>query len=371
MNLRLTCLGAAALLATVATQAATSDVRTLKNTGAATASRSAQDYVHAKVLMPTVSQLPQAVFDLNAAAAVAARQSPKLFAGGRGGADASRLETVLDAATDRADAEGGVGIEAVGTGNLHFTSSRVSPKSLDKTYPVRAVGKLYFDIGSLRYMCTASLVKPGVVVTAGHCVHSGNGAASGWYTNFEFIPGYRKTGSKITQPYGSWTSWATAVTSTDWYNGGGSVPNAGDFAVIVFNADATGKRVGDYTGWLGWGYPLSIGRHNTVLGYPANLDLAGQLHRVDSGVTDYGSFGNGTIGSDMQGGSSGGPWVLNWRVDYSDSSTAPSENWGNIVTSVTSWGYVSSTPKVQGGTQFNATFANILNSACTSHPSAC
>jgi V8-like Glu-specific endopeptidase len=215
------------------------------------------------------------------------------------------------------------------------------------------------------------MIKPGVVLTAGHCVHSGNGASTGWYNSFEFIPAYRRVGSKITQPYGDWTNWASATTTIDWFAGGGGVPNTGDWALIVFNKDANNNRIGDYTGWLGWGYPLQVGRHNTILGYPANLDSAGQLHRVDAAVNDYGSLNNGTYGSDMQGGSSGGPNVLNWRVDYTDTSTLPSENWGNIATSVVSWGYVSSTPKVQGGSQFNATFSNMLTTVCTNYAWAC
>lgn len=372
MSHRLHLLAAAALIAASSAQAAgPAGVKALRNDGTvAQTARTAADYVNAKTLTPSVSRLTREVFDLNAAVEAASQWRPVVVPGGKGGADARHLGVTLEAPGSQG-ADDDVGTEAVGTGGLHFTSSRVSPKALDKTFPVRTVGKLYFKIGTVGYMCTGSMIKPGVVLTSGHCIHSGNGASTGYYNSFEFIPGYRKVGSTITMPYNSWTNWQWALTTSDWYFGGGGVPNTGDWAVIVFGTDGAGKRIGDYTGWLGYGTGLSIGRQNTILGYPGNLDAGGQLHRVDSMITNYGSLNTGTYGSDMQGGSSGGPYVLNWRVDYTDSSTLPSENWGNIATSTVSWGYTSTTPKVQGGSMFNTTFLNLVNSACTAIPSAC
>lgn len=373
MHIRFTAIAAATLLAATTaapTAGAAGPAPSIRNTEQATSQRTAADYANAKTLMPKVNTLTEASFDYNAAAAMAAVSKPVVFAGQRGGAKADHLARTLTL-TDRSAPDSDVSPEAVGTGGMHFTSSRVSPKALDTTFPVRTVGKLYFKIGTASYMCSGSMIKPGVVVTSGHCIHSGNGAASGWYNSFEFIPGYRKAGSTITQPYGSWTNWSYASTTLAWYNGGGGVPNTGDWAVIVFGADSSGKRIGDYTGWLGYGTGLAVGRHSTVLGYPGNLDKGGQLHRIDAMTTDYGSLNNVNWGSDMQGGSSGGPVVLNWRVDYKDTSTLPSENAGNIVTSTVSWGYVSSLPKVQGGSAFDANFLNLINGACSSVPTAC
>ncbi|TDM08171.1 MAG: hypothetical protein C4K60_01325 [Ideonella sp. MAG2] len=361
--------GVALLAATLSHAADSPDIKSLRVTATEAKGLTLAERESAKTLMPRVNMLPDAVFDYTAAANKAAVGKGQGQLGSKGGAKADHLFQVESAAPGAQD--GSISPDAVGTGGLQFTSSRVSPKTLDTTFPVRTVGKLYFKIGSSTYMCTGSVIKPGVVLTAGHCVHSGNASSTGWYNSFEFIPGYRKVGTTITKPYGSWTNYVTMYTSTDWYNSGGAVPNAGDWALIVFNKDASNKRVGDYTGWLGWAYPSMIGKHMTVLGYPGNHDLGGQLHRVDSMVTDYGSLNTGTYGSDMQGGSSGGPNVLNWRVDYTDSSTLPSENWGNVATSVVSWGYVSTTPKVQGGSQFNGVFANMVNAACTSYPWAC
>lgn len=324
--------------------------------------------------MPTAAHVPASAFDLNAAAAIAAGAVVQTDVPGRrptvdGKALLERRVVGLSEAPKVS--VGGVQPNAVGTGGLQFSSTRVYPNASDTTYPTSTIGKLYFrKPNGLTYMCTGSMIKPGVVVTAGHCVHSGNGLASGWYNSFQFIPGFRNANGIETRPYGTWTSWANARTSTAWFSGGGGVPNLRDYAVIVFNRDANGRRIGDYTGWLGYQYPMMIGKQLTAVGYPGNLDSGGQMHRVESLVTDGGT-NNGTFGSDMEGGSSGGPIVLNLRRDYVDSSTLPSEYNGNRITSVVSWGYIDTTRKVQGGSQFDATFGTMLTNACTAFPWAC
>ncbi len=329
------------------------------------------DYATARTLLPKANFLPPAVMDLNAAVAAADQAIQGSGKAGRGGADASHLREARRALPRVGEADDGVAPDAVGTGGLQFTSSRGGPTATDTTYPYRAVGKLYFKIGAANYMCSGSMIKPGIVVTAGHCVHSGNGASTGWYNSFQFIPGYRNAGGIDSRPYGTWSNWASVRTTTDWYGGGGGVPNAHDFAIIVFNADAAGLKIGNYTGWLGYQYPRLIGKHQTVLGYPGNLDTGGILHRVDSLATSYGSLNNGTWGSDMEGGSSGGPSVSNFQMSYANSSTLPSENESNRVTGVVSWGYISTLPKVQGGSQFDSIFGTMVTNACTSYPWAC
>jgi V8-like Glu-specific endopeptidase len=59
-----------------------------------------------------------------------------------------------------------------GTTNHPFTTARadLSGATASNAYPYRASGKLFFNIGTATYMCSASLIKRGVVVTAAHCV---------------------------------------------------------------------------------------------------------------------------------------------------------------------------------------------------------
>jgi V8-like Glu-specific endopeptidase len=47
------------------------------------------------------------------------------------------------------------------------------------TYPYSTVGKVFFNQGGGSYVCSASIVKPTVIWTAGHCVHAGNNSSSG------------------------------------------------------------------------------------------------------------------------------------------------------------------------------------------------
>lgn len=333
------------------------------------------ELVGAKSPMPKVSFLASSAFDYNAAAAAAQERAVVLdlparrpVADARGlmaqrqiGAAALALAPQGEEATPR----------AVGTGKIPFTSTRTYPRQQDRTYPSSAVGKLFFKDGAGNaYICTASVLRPGLVLTAGHCVHKGSGGVGGFYNSFTFVPGYSRVGATETRPFGTWSNWAHVTTTAAWANGGGAVPNVGDWALLVFNTDGAGKRVGDYTGTLGLQYPAMIGRHMTVLGYPANLDGGTQMHRVESMVNDGGT-NNGIWGSDMTGGSSGGPVVLNFRQDYTGLSSSTQDNAANRVTSVVSWGYISAGPQVQGGSQFNADFANLYKAACGKFAWAC
>lgn len=330
------------------------------------------EIVGAKSPMPTVKFLPSTAFDYNAAAAEAQSRGVAVDRPGkRPVADAQALLTrrELSAAAMALAPAGEAVPEAVGTGGIHFTSTRTYPRQQDRTYPSSAVGKLFFKDGAGNsYICSGSVLRPGVVLTAGHCVHSGK--PGGFYNSFTFVPGYSRVGSTEVRPFGTWSSWANVRTTSAWANGGGSVPNVGDWALIVFNRDGAGKRMGDYTGFLGYQYPAMIGRHMTVLGYPANLDSGTQMHRVDSQVNNGGT-NNGLWGSDMTGGSSGGPVILNFRQDYVGLSASTQDNGGNRATSVVSWGYISAGPQVQGGAQFNSDFGALLSASCSAYAWAC
>jgi V8-like Glu-specific endopeptidase len=261
--------------------------------------------------------------------------------------------------------------EAVGTGGIHFTSTRTYPRQQDRTYPSSAVGKLFFkDSAGNSYICTGSVIRPGVVLTAGHCVHQGSGGGAGFYNSFTFVPGYSRVGLTETRPFGTWSNWTYVTTTSSWATGGGSVPNVGDWALIVFNKDGANRRIGDYTGYLGYLYPALVGRHMTVLGYPANLDGGTQMHRVES-MANNGGTNNGTWGSDMTGGSSGGPVVLNFRQDYTGLSSYTQDNLANRLTSVVSWGYISPSPQIQGGAQFDSNFGAMLSATCSAYGWAC
>jgi V8-like Glu-specific endopeptidase len=64
-----------------------------------------------------------------------------------------------------------------------FTTNRVDAyfTTTTKYYPFRAAGKLFFDEPGGSFVCSASLIAPGLVVTAGHCV--ANYGAAQFYSN--------------------------------------------------------------------------------------------------------------------------------------------------------------------------------------------
>ncbi|NML14853.1 trypsin-like serine peptidase [Azohydromonas caseinilytica] len=331
------------------------------------------ELLSAKSPMPKVRYLPASAFDYNAAAAEAQSRGVAVDKPGkRPVASAQGLMTrrqISAAALAAAQVDDEVRPEAVGTGGIHFTSTRTYPRAQDWTYPSSTVGKLFFkDAAGYSYICSGAMIRPGVVATAGHCVHSGR--PGGWYNSFVFIPGYSRVGTTETRPFGTWSNWANVRTTAAWANGGGTVPNAGDWALIVFNRDANGKRIGDYTGFMGYQYPSMIGRHLTVLGYPANLDGGTQMHRVES-MANNGGTNNGIWGSDMTGGSSGGPVVLNFRQDYVGLTTSTQDNGAVRLVSNVSWGYTSPTVQVQGGSQFDSSWGSMLSATCTAYSWAC
>ena len=263
----------------------------------------------------------------------------------------------------------------VGNGGDYFTTSRVFPTAAPKTYPNSAAGILYFTdpaTGS-NYICSASAISHRLIVTAGHCTAHASTTAPYFYTNWLFVPAYNNGAA----PYGKWTV-SYATTTSNWYYSDGSVPNVQDIGVLVAN-DQTYKRavhsVGDVTGWLGWwtqwgrSYPNNV----TQLGYPCNLDSCAMMEY--NTAQGSGTWNNTVeIGSAMQGGSSGGPWIQDYGVAPAG---APAYTAGNWVLGVTSWGYTDTSQMVQGASIFENAgysgggFGDLWNGACNEASGNC
>ncbi|MBY0453577.1 MAG: trypsin-like serine protease [Burkholderiaceae bacterium] len=261
-----------------------------------------------------------------------------------------------------------------GTSNFKYSSARVANTSAEEnTYPHSAIGKLYFKKGSIAYVCTASLVRKSILVTAGHCVHSGiGGDQKGFFNSFEYVPSYRNG----VAPYGTW-NYSKVYTSGIWASGGGVVPNTEDWALIVLQRKDINSQlttVGAITGWLNFATFALGGEQLTAVGYPGNLDNGQVKHRVESVGRFYGIYNIGAWGSDMEQGSSGGPVVMNYGSYYSNSSLAPINNvrnYSNYIVSVTSFGATDKAVKRQGGSELNDNFKLLINRACTENPWAC
>ena len=170
----------------------------------------------------------------------------------------------------------------------------------------RTTGKVFFTLGGQDYVCSGSAVNSDnkdVVLTAGHCVNEGPGEyASKWM----FAPGYDHGKT----PYGEWTS-RTLLTTQQWKNNGNISYDVGFAVMNTLN----GQHLVAAVGGQGIAFNQPRGELMYSFGYPAappydGQDLiycAGTVHDDPTGQTnDQG------MGCDMTGGSSGGPWFIDF-----------------------------------------------------------
>ncbi len=261
--------------------------------------------------------------------------------------------------------------EDYGSSNQPFTTSRSNALNNGTTrfYPFRAAGKLWFNEGASTYVCSASLIKPGIVVTAAHCV--ANFGKSQWWSNWQFAPGY----DQGVAPYGIATAKAVYLL-TAYFNGTDSCFQKGvicqnDVAVIVLNA-----KLGINTGWLGYGMNgygyVNNTNQLTQLGYPVSLDNGTWQERTDSLGYVSSSFSNNTLlGSGQAGGASGGPWIVNFGIEPVGENTGGASGY-NAVVGVTSWGYTSAVNKQMGASPFTSSnIGSLVSTACANNPGNC
>lgn len=266
---------------------------------------------------------------------------------------------------------------AAGSFGAYYTSSRVFPLftgaaaqySADRAFPYRTVGKLFFSINGDPYLCSASVIQRRIVATAGHCVHSGN-LATGFYSDFVFVPAYRDG----TAPFRTW-NWRFVTTTYTWATGNDEVPNAADYAMIEFDdqpitTGGAAVKLGNVTGWLGWQTSSLLPNHTSKLGYPCNLDSCQKMQNITSNSYQPTEPNNVEYGSDARGGSSGGPWVQNFQLVPVGGGTGI-QNASNRVVGITSYGYVSETPKVQGASILDSRWVQLFNTICAAKSGNC
>ncbi len=193
------------------------------------------------------------------------------------------------------------------------------------TYPRSTIGKMFFsqdhdgDGNYSSFVCSGSVIQKNTVATAGHCIHNGLnglGAGSGWSTNILFCPSYNQGGINSTS--GCWAGTYRA-TSGWWFGSSGSDRDYGCF-VTASTGTVVSDRIGNFTGWTGraanwdnrqpiyaWGYPQGAPFNGTVIIVSTSTEwYTRDMTSGDGQVSKY-------IGNDMTGGSSGGPWWLNYN----------------------------------------------------------
>ncbi len=285
------------------------------------------------------------------------------------------------------------GLEAFGGRNHPFTTKRASSQNGGTPvgeFPWRATGKLHMKFGASTFVCTASVIRKGLLVTAAHCVHNFGQEDAGFADAVTFEPARHES----SRPFGTWTARKWFVPKT--YFDGTDVCSAtapgivceNDVAVVVLEKK-NGKSIAEVTGKYDFpradddfGYARFLDQRAaqiTQLGYPSKDFDGDKMIRTDS-LGYWDDPHNVIIGSNQTNGSSGGPWLQNFGIDTSFSgATPPFDNASNQVVATTSWGFVLGTAKVQGASRFSKNTAytdksnieSLVESACAANPDAC
>lgn len=204
------------------------------------------------------------------------------------------------------------------------------------------------------------------------------------YSGWQFVPGYRNGNA----PFGTWTVAHVYVLSA-YLNGTDNCTNQvnatgcpDDVAVLTLNSQS-GDYPGNHTSWFGFWYGTGAGTGGftsnnliqiTQLGYPQGLSWGAYMERNDSyGYQDSNHSNNTVIGSNMDGGSSGGPWFVNFGLPYTlTGETNGSGYYPNAIIGVTSWGYLSTGPKELAASPFTSgNIQTLFDLACSATNAAC
>ncbi|MFN6482503.1 MULTISPECIES: trypsin-like serine peptidase [unclassified Nostoc] len=246
-----------------------------------------------------------------------------------------------------------------GNSKLPYTTSRVlggTTNPAQNNYYRRA-GKLYMAVGgtTYNYICSASMIGKSLLITAAHCVHDYGKGSNGWVKKVKFVPAKNNS----SEPYLSFES-TQYIIPTAYFNGTDTCTQTGvvcnnDIALVALNNNSSGQQAGNLTGWFGYGwngysYAVPAAAYQSVfgnklfasitqLGYPGSFDsgLRMQINTAYGAYYATGNLKNTWLGSAMTGGSSGGPWLVNFGEDASGGDYG-SSNVRNSVVGVTSYG---------------------------------
>ncbi len=186
---------------------------------------------------------------------------------------------------------------------------------------VDTAGRVFFTFNGDPASCSGNAVTSdnrSVVITAGHCVkYQGS-----WHTNWIFVPGYDDGRT----PHGEWAARLT-LTTPQWEQSEDMNHDIG--AAVVETLD--GAHLTDVVGAQGIAFNQERNQDMYAFGYPAADPYDGStlIHCSGTTFTDFLLTDDHAMSCDMTGGSSGGPWFLDF-----DESTGT-----GVQASVNSFGY--------------------------------
>ena len=230
------------------------------------------------------------------------------------------------------------------------------PKAWITQFPYKAIGKLLVTFpGQGDFVCSASVIRPHVVITAGHCIYDPD--TQTWATNVTFYPGWYNGPNNSLG--GAWyarvlIAWTGSVT-TDYDIAFIQTRRKGD---ALCKPAGSKKQIESYTGYLGYSYGGDFNeKHWDAFGYPAQAPFkAPATSQLPGKIPIQCEAGTGRtnpllqtntveIGCDMTPGASGGPWLTSFEP------TVNANN--NFVNSLNSFKF-NNEPLAIGGPQFQS-----------------
>ncbi|CAL9441492.1 trypsin-like serine peptidase [Streptomyces sp. enrichment culture] len=186
---------------------------------------------------------------------------------------------------------------------------------------VKTSGRVFFTFDGRTASCSANAVtsqNQSTVLTAGHCVkYQGS-----WHTNFVFVPAYANGQA----PYGQWT--ATRTLTTPQWEASEDINHDVGAAVL---APLNGQKLTAVTGAQGVQFNGGYNKAMYAFGFPAASPYDGSklIYCAGNSSKDFLFSQDHSLGCNMTGGSSGGPWF----TGFSEASGT------GLQVSVNSFGY--------------------------------
>lgn len=165
---------------------------------------------------------------------------------------------------------------------------------------VKTSGRVFFTFQGRTASCSGNAVtsqNASTVITAGHCVkYQGS-----WHTNWVFVPAYDNGQA----PYGQWT--ATKTLTTPQWEASEDINHDIGAAVV---APLGGQKLTAVTGAQGIQFNGGYNKQMYAFGFPAASPYDGSKLIYCSGNSskDFLFSQDHSLGCNMTGGSSGGPW---------------------------------------------------------------